>query len=189
MEIQVVKAGDGSTLIVSPEYTVGNDNETELTHAVNTLLELFGSCVAYSSELEGILPTPTRRLNWTILPKGEHPWEKLQPKLHSIIQLAPIGNRLFIEKRLQEISRKKPSFCAIGHAGFSGYVIFGVSNALFVCESIHYGNATYMFGSNWEQLSKMTKADIVSGKLAKYRIVHNASWYKSLNDIFDKEKI
>ena len=38
------------------------------------------------------------------------------------------------------------------------------------------GNATYVFEENWEELSKLTKAEIIRGKLQKDRIIHRENW-------------
>ena len=70
---------------------------------------------------------------------------------------------------------------AIGKAGFSGYLIFGFTlRNLYICESAFYVNATYIFESNWEELSRMTKAEILNQELQKDRIIHREGWDRNI---------
>jgi hypothetical protein len=74
---------------------------------------------------------------------------------------------------------------AIGQAGFSGYLIFGfTSRNLFICESVFYGNATYVFESDWEKLSKLSKAEILNQDLQKDRIIHREGWERKIATLF-----
>jgi hypothetical protein len=57
--------------------------------------------------------------------------------------------------------------------GFNGYIVFGYADlGLFVLESLEHGNATYVFGQDWEQLSALTKKEILHGGLQEERIIH-----------------
>lgn len=51
---------------------------------------------------------------------------------------------------------------------------------LFVLESIFLDNATYVFGSDRETISQLSKAEIISGGFQKDRIAHDRRWkYKA----------
>jgi hypothetical protein len=64
-----------------------------------------------------------------------------------------------------------------GQAGFEGYLIFGFTEKdLFVLESLVYGNATYVLGSNWESLAGLTKKEILAADLHVARIIHRQGW-------------
>lgn len=43
-------------------------------------------------------------------------------------------------------------------------------------ENMIYGNATYVFRDNWEELSKLSKAEIIKNNLQDKRFVHRESW-------------
>ena len=43
-------------------------------------------------------------------------------------------------------------------------------------ENMVYGNATYVFRDNWEELSKLSKAEIIKYNLQEKRLVHRANW-------------
>ncbi|PIQ81446.1 MAG: hypothetical protein COV78_00145 [Candidatus Pacebacteria bacterium CG11_big_fil_rev_8_21_14_0_20_34_55] len=187
VELQIFNSDSASNLVLTPMFTMGKSSEDEMLHAVNLLLELFGECTVYNKELEGILPTPTRKLNWKILPQGTLPWHKIEPHLRPIINKSSQGNRAFIEKRLHLLAGEKPSFCAVGTAGFSGYVIFGFKNkSIYILESIYYGNATYVLGDDWKKLSRLTKAQIINRELAEERIIHSTHWWNNMKKVFKK---
>ena len=95
-------------------------------------------------------------------------------------------NQVVITYRLTTITDFEPEFVAIGRAGFSGYLIFGFPKKnLFVLESLYSGNATYVFAEKWEGLSKLTKAEILQGKLQKDRIIHRENWESQINNILE----
>lgn len=52
---------------------------------------------------------------------------------------------------------------------------------LYIFESIAYGNATYIFEGEWENVSKLSKKEILDRRLAKDRIVHYNDWEKNIN--------
>jgi len=73
----------------------------------------------------------------------------------------------------------------VGNAGFHGYIIFGFKKKNFyILESVHLGNATYVFGKNWEELSKLTKKEILDEGLQEKRIIHKRSWENQIRNLF-----
>lgn len=46
-----------------------------------------------------------------------------------------------------------------------------------------YGNATYIFENDWEQFSRLTKAEIIQNNLEKGRIEHRSGWENEINKI------
>jgi hypothetical protein len=109
------------------------------------------------------------------------PWSQLSKEIKPIIEEAPKGNQPLIWARLKKINSYKPEFLAVGRAGFHGYTIFAFpKKKLYVLESIHYGNATYVFEKDWKRLSQMTKAEILNQNLQKVRIIHLANWAQKI---------
>ena len=53
-----------------------------------------------------------------------------------------------------------------------------------MCESIHIDNATYIFDDDWEELSQLTKAEILDNNYQKDRIIHRKNWYKDIKKLF-----
>lgn len=54
-----------------------------------------------------------------------------------------------------------------------------------VLESVYPNNVTYVFGKNWEELSKLTKAEILNGNLQDVRIIHNNNWQQEIRNMLE----
>jgi hypothetical protein len=181
VEVAIATTTKGEKLVVLDPITFEPAKPDALLHCVNLMLELFGECEILTAKLDQIIRGPVRRLNWDVLPQGQLPWPTLRPLLAPLIAKAPQGNQPVITDRLETISKYTPAFVAVGRSGFAGYVIFGFpKKKVFVLESAETGNATYVFGQNWQQLSQMTKAQILAVNLQKDRIVHLVGWHDKI---------
>ncbi len=161
------------------------DNEVALLHRINLFRDLFGECELLTEGLAPFAGIPLRRVNWEILPPGEHPWQTVRTELGQTLR--DLGERKgpAAEYRLRLLtSSHEPDFMAVGRAGFSGYWVFGFREKdAFIVESLTYGNATYVFGEDWEVLSQLTKADVIAGDLHKDRIIHREDWEGQIREL------
>ncbi|MDD1606697.1 MAG: hypothetical protein LUP96_08400, partial [Methylococcaceae bacterium] len=133
-----------------------------------------------------IFGTKLKQLQWNILPKGEYPWKISKPIIDEAIKQIVEKDREVIEYRMQIISRKIPDFLATGRGGFSGYFVYGFeSKRIYVLESIYLDNATYVFNSDWEELSQLTKSEIINSNLPHERIIHNEKWKVTIGRTID----
>jgi len=151
-------------------------------HVFNIFLESFGECEILDTH--GAIQTAPRirKNNWDMLPPGKYPWDKAKAAIQKITSQLTQDEQAVIEHRMERISRHRPDTLALGRGGFHGYFAFGFSTRkLFVLESIHLDNATYIFGSDWENLSQLSKGEILNGGLQKERIVHDSRWQARLN--------
>ncbi|MBD1905923.1 hypothetical protein NDI37_26875 [Funiculus sociatus GB2-A5] len=175
---------EGEKLITSPMMTYDKRNRTQLLHTINLFLDIFGECQVFHENLDAIINVPIKHLNWTVLPPGRYPWSRLKSQVQSLIQRVPTGNQKMIDNRLETINKHEPDFVAVGRAGFRGYIIFGfTAKNLFVLESIYFGNATYILGERWEELSALTKAEILSEHLHKDRVIHRVGWHRQIQKL------
>lgn len=183
VELTVRRAPDGILFVCAPERVVGQDDE-KLVHDVNLVLNITGECELLAQNLITPFRGDVRRLNWSVLPRGHYPWSDLKPRIRPAIERLSDTAKPVIEHRLEVVSRYPHEFVAIGNAGFAGYVVFGFpALGIYVLECVHDGNATYVFGQDWEELSQLTKADILSERLQLHRIIHAQNWRLRLSDI------
>jgi len=183
-ELQMAERTDGVPVVASDPIAAGDENLALIEHVINLFLELFGRCEVLPESLTPSTPTQVRRLNWEVLPPGKHLWGQLKPRLDPIIGRAPEGNQPVIRHRLGFINQHGPEFCAVGRAGFQGYIVFGFPpRRIYLLESMYYGNATYVFGDDWETLSQLTKAEVIAGSLQKARIIHRKRWDKEVGEL------
>lgn len=180
VEFKIVKK-DEEKYIIAKEI-----QENNLKHILNLFLEIFGECeIIYKDE--NVDYGNIIRLNWRVLPKGKYPWEKLYPYVKEKLESIKESNRLVARKNIETIAKYKPSFVAIGEAGFSGYIIYGFekSNKV-ILESMEVDNATYILKDDWEEISKMTKAEILQNSLHEKRIIHTKNWEKEIEELMKK---
>lgn len=186
LELKILKNQQGENILVTPVFELNSENQKEIVHGVNLILEIFGECQIFSEDLDDILKTPTKRLNWKILPEGKMPWQKLKQELKNVLEAAGKGKRAVIGNRIETINKYNPEFVAVGTAGFTGYIILGFPKRnLYVLESAFYGNATYIFEKEWEKLSQMTKAEVLNESLQKDRLVHQKGWETRVNGLLN----
>jgi len=188
IELSVQKTSTDQIAIVGPQLEFNYRSEKDILHIINLFLEIFGECEIFTENLESFNNAPLRRLNWEILPPGKMPWEHLKEKVKPLINVARKGNQSVITHRLETISGYGPDFTAIGKGGFKGYIVLGfVGKGLYTLESIYYGNATYVFGDKWEDLSKLTKAEVLNNSLQKARVIHREGWEGKIEKLIGGE--
>lgn len=164
-----------------------SDNDDIFLHKVNLALELFGSELdIHVAAQDGFvaLPAKVRFVDWVILPKGtkleiEAAIKKsLSPKLKASI-------RPVVEKRMSIINNYEPDGIAVGFGGYKGYVVYNfLKKGISVLESENPNNATYVFElKKWENLSKLSKTEILSGNLYLNRVIHDETWKTNIHKI------
>lgn len=57
---------------------------------------------------------------------------------------------------------------------------------IYVLESVYTNNATYVFGADWELLSKLTKAEILNAELHDARLIHNDNWKQNIDALMEE---
>jgi len=177
IELIIRLGADNRLLLTSPILTNTSRNLDLIKHVINLFLEIFGECEILQENLLPAFNVNVTRLNWDILPNGNYPWSILAPRIQNVIDNVSKHGRRLIQTRIEKISNFNPNFVAVGKAGFRGYIIFGFANkSYFILESIYTGNATYVLGQNWQQLSQMTKEQILTQNLHQKRIVHAKGW-------------
>jgi len=183
-EFSIGKTSAGNYAVLASPTEFTNQTEKILVHKINLFLEIFGECEIFTESLDEMIPSPLRKLNWRVLPPGKRPWATLKQDINQVLSLVTDGSRPVIEHRFEVVNSYGSEFIAYGQAGFRGYVIFGFPHKdLYVCESIYFGNATYVFDDDWEELSKKTKAEILNENLQKARIIHREGWEKRIHDL------
>lgn len=175
---------DGQPFVVSEELTKIASQDTRILHILNLFLELFGECEVRHDNLQSITPANIRKVNWTLLPPGRYPWTRVQQHVADLLEdraprfVNPIHNRH------AKIVSFNPDEVYVGHGGFRSYVAFVfLEKGLAVLESVMLDNATYVFDQNWQQVSRMTKAEIIQDDLHLDRVIHTANWTDRIENL------
>ena len=153
---------------------------------INIFLEIFGYVNITDNSLNSLCKKTIKKVPWTILPIGDFPWDKRANEIIKNIEKMPKKYKNIIKCRYETILKYNPDNIYVGNDYFNGYVVFEFKKKkLFLLESDILFNATYIFKNNWEELSKLTKKDILKGKLCFKRLIHNKSWIKEIEKILN----
>lgn len=178
VELTVAATADGEPVIVCGDPIEWRpDAPDTLKHHINLLLELVGEAHILDEALApAYLPIP-RRVNWELLPAGEHPWPAVRRAVGD--RLDELGERTkpVAEFRLKTLSNLEPDWVATGRGGFAGYLAFGFDDRdTVILESLQYANATYVLDADWQRISALTKAQILNADLHRDRLIHARTW-------------
>lgn len=181
--LTIFESSKGTILVSSRKLVYTADSENALKHIINLFLEIFGQCSIHNSRLDEIIPAPTIRLNWNVLPKGKTPWEKVHEALSPLLaRTVKPSMRTAILDRFDRLNKLNPDFVAIGNGGFYGYLVYGFpSKNKFILESIYSGNAIYVLGADWAEVSKLSKSEIIKSELMIERIVHKDFYWNRVS--------
>lgn len=153
------------------------DVQPPTIHLANLLFEYFGEFEIFDVSKHKISNIPARQLQWEVLPRGKYPWNKASGVLAPFLTKLSQSEKGVIEHRMREISKYEPDFLATGRGGYSGYFVYGFTDKkLHFLESIYLNNATYIFGENWEELSGLSKEEIINGEHEHLRVIHDKKW-------------
>lgn len=183
VELEVRRDKTGALIVTSPEMLNLAEQHGRIKHTLNLLLELFGEATIYytTSPLASVKRV---KVNWQIFPIGKRLYEHVGEELKKVINSVSKSKRSVIKARIDLIMSHHPEFVAAGQGGFNGYLVYGFERKnLYVLEANRTDNATYIFGDNWEVLSKLTKAEIVNGGLEKKRVIHRMTWATQMREL------
>lgn len=181
---------EGHGYVVSEILRKNNANLQRAKHVINLFLEMFGICEVLDLDLTQF-PDPTiRKVNWRMLPPGEYPWQRLEQHVREYHGSRSAGDLLVIEERQQTIKGHKPDLLYVGEGGFADYIAYVFKDrGIVIMESIRRDNAIYIFGKNWAQASKLTKAEVLSNQHHLARIIHAKGWKERLSELLKTTKV
>lgn len=187
VEFQILSVENVLYVAIKPiQYNAATS--ISLKHAINLLLEYFGQCVAFPEGSKPIRAVREHKVNWKILPKGRFPWDEVERHIRDSLAAQPRTSLVAALDRFKNINSLNPSFRISGIGGYSGYVVFAFENQhKYVLESQFTNNAIYIFGDQWEELSKLSKAEILAGRRHIARIIHTPNWFNELQRYIRQE--
>lgn len=175
-EISLITIGD-KNYAISDLLSNSQEGRDLIKHVVNLFLEIFGLCeILDKDKCPEVATAKLKRANWQIIPEGEIVWEKVNQYAGNIQDASELVRQLQ-KHRFTTIIKYKPDEVYYGNGGFHGYLVFVFKKKnMVLMENMIYGNATYVFGDNWAELSKLSKAEIIQQNLQEKRLVHRENW-------------
>jgi hypothetical protein len=168
---------DGQRWIVSPVLAQRKADREQNKHVVNLFLELFGECELVGVDLARITVPKIKKANWRLLPPGEYPWERLKTHIDRAIARTGDDAQKVIWDRQETLRSFGPDEIYVGQGGFNDYLSYVFrAHGVVVLESVRMDNAIYVFGLDWQEVSQLTKAEVLSNRFHKDRIIHAKGW-------------
>ena len=156
------------------------DFSTDFLFALNLLQENLGFSNAYEADATDEDYLSTEFLDWEIFPPGQR--DDLFTKFASNKRKVTGSTMSRIEERYNFLLGFKPTAFIRGSNRFKNYFGAKFGENLVVFENIDYGNAIYILEEEWEELSKLSRVELLKKYREKFkRIVHTEGWKQRLS--------
>lgn len=149
---------------------------------LNLLQENIGACGVEAASIPVADYVKSLHVSWEILPPGT-----LDETIERIFRgKTPTQHQKDVAaERYNFFQTLKPKGLVFGQSGFRRYFGALLEDNLVVFENVEYGNAVYILFENWEELSKLSRLDLLSGKFGDSfeRVVHTTEWKEKIKAI------
>jgi uncharacterized protein DUF3553 len=125
------------------------------------------------------------KLHWKLLPPGETTLDQIINHFERISRQRP--DIVIDIARLTKVYSLRPDLIYIGTDEFEGYLVFYFRKASkAVLECAVSGNAIYVIKENWEELSRLSKFELLHYHGDRVtRIVHKGAWFSHLKTVLN----
>ena len=151
----------------------------DLFFAINLLQEQFRDCHVFAASTTDEDMARITTVGWEIFPPGtlDRTLAVITGKMRT---QSPIRQRE-IQNRAEALSRLHPSEYIVGSGMNSRYFGAKFGESIVVFENVDYGNALYILFDNWQEISQMSRIDILKRHEKDFiRIIHKNGWEKTL---------
>ena len=163
------------------------DFRKDLFFAVNLLQEQCRDCHVFDNTVTDEKLSLVTTVGWEIFPPGtmDRTLSEITKRLHN-----PTSERLHeIQKRTNVLNRLHPTEYILGRGMNSRYFGAKFGENIVVFENMDYGNALYILFDNWQEISQMSRIDILKRHERDFiRIIHKDGWEKVLKRQLDELK-
>lgn len=149
--------------------------EKDLFFAIHLMQEQFQDCHVFDSNMSNEDIAKTTIVGWEIFPPG-----RLETTLSLITEKMRVKTperQQKIQNRIEVLESLHPTEYIRGSGMNSHYFGAKFGEKVVVFENLDYGNAIYILSDNWEEISKMSRIDIMKRHEKDYiRIIHKKNW-------------
>jgi len=156
---------------------------------LNLLQENTGAADVFAADADPTEYLKTISVYWEILPPGE----RSEMLAHILRKFREPSNELKAKllDRYSFLEKLKPVAYISGTSGFQRYFGAKFADNLVVFENLEYGNAIYVMFDEWEELSKLSRLELLKdrGKAGFERIVHREGWKETLKTVIEARMV
>ena len=153
--------------------------EKELLYNLNLLQENVGAADVFPSESSLADYAATVHVDWRLLPPGS-----VDEVMAAMLEGKPpvsVECQRVMKERITVMAKLKPEAFITGTDGFLRYFGAKFGDDFVAFENVNYGNALYLMYEGWENLSRRSRIDLLSGDPDRFdRIVHKEGWKDQL---------
>ncbi len=153
--------------------------EQELLYNLNLLQENVGAADVFPSESSLVEFAATVQVDWRLLPPGS-----VDEVMSAMLDGKPpvsVERQGVMKDRITVMANLKPEAFITGTDGFLRYFGAKFGDDFVAFENVNYGNALYLMYEGWENLSRRTRIDLLSGNPDSFdRIIHKEGWKDQL---------
>ena len=149
--------------------------DDDLLFDLNLLQENLGKCGVENADKPISTYADTLIVSWDIFPPGSK--EEVLSRIFRGKNITP-DKKNVAENRYDFFMSLEPKKIVTGNSTFSNYLGAMLADDLVVFENIEYGNAIYILYDNWDEISKLSRIDLLSGRAGNNfdRIIHSGNW-------------
>lgn len=163
------------------------DFRKDLFFAVNLLQEQCRDSHVFDAAVTDEELARVTTVGWEIFPPGtlDRTISEITRRLRN-----PTSERQYeIQKRTNVFNRFHPTEYILGRGMNSRYFGAKFGEDIVVFENMDYGNALYILFDNWQEISQMSRVDILKRHERDFiRIIHKDGWEKALKRQLDELK-
>ncbi|NVD45911.1 hypothetical protein [Qipengyuania atrilutea] len=150
----------------------------DLHFNLRLLREAVGEAHVFGADLSDEEFTRFQHVDWELLPPGST--DRVVAQLTSRGPINPEKLKV-AQERLSVLDRLGHDGFIFGKGRFARYFGARFGDRLVVLENLEYGNALYMFDENWEQLTQLSRTELIKRRDASvHRIPHLPGWQSAV---------
>lgn len=168
--------------------TKTKDFERKLFKNLNILQENVGKIGVEKSDVSFDDYLDSINISWDILPPGTQ--EEVLNRLFSNRRPPSKEEKEVTIDRYKFFAKLNPKQHIFGTSGLQRYFGALLEEDLVVFENVEYGNAIYIMFSDWQELSKRSRIELLSGRYGQNfeRVAHVSGWKTKVNEIIKEYK-
>lgn len=158
-----------------------------LFFAINLLQEQFRDCHVFDASMTNEDLARITAVGWDIFPPGT--MENALTIITNRMRNKPQVRKKEVERRAGFLERLNPTEYIVGKGMNSRYFGAKFGDNIVVFENFDYGNALYILFDNWQEISQMSRIDILKRHEKDYiRIIHKKGWFSKVNHYINNLK-
>jgi len=178
----VRRIGDRFTLSLELDrvFEGAPSDPRELRFALNVFQEAVGHSAIRPTDKPADSFIRSLQVDWELLPLGDR--DAIIEQVRARFSPSPKEDRVLTE-RIDLLHGLKPQAMVTGTSGFARYIGAQFRDDFVVFENVRYGNAAYVMFENWEELSRLSRTELITSRDDFVRVIHRAGWKRRLRAI------